>query len=42
MGFEKPKPRNIEKDVKVFQWALLDQALKRLLENILQISVDIH
>lgn len=31
MGFEKPKPRNIEKDVKVFQWALLDQALKKII-----------
>lgn len=30
MAFDKPKPRNIEKDVKVFQWALLGKALQKI------------
>lgn len=31
MGFPNPKPRNIEKDVKVFPWKVLGQALKKVL-----------
>ncbi|EMT69819.1 hypothetical protein NOF04DRAFT_1410534 [Fusarium oxysporum II5] len=29
MGFPSPKPRNIEKDVKVFPWKILESALKK-------------
>lgn len=31
MGFPNPKPRNIEKDVKVFPWKILEQALKKII-----------
>jgi hypothetical protein len=31
MGFPHPKPRNIEKDVKVFPWKILDEALKKIM-----------
>lgn len=31
MGFPHPKPRNIEKDVKVFPWKVLSQALKKII-----------
>ena len=31
MGFPNPKPRNIEKDVKVFPWKILDHALKKII-----------
>lgn len=31
MDFPPPKPRNIEKDVKVFAWQVLDQALDKIL-----------
>ncbi|RYP70220.1 hypothetical protein DL771_005607 [Monosporascus sp. 5C6A] len=30
MGFPNPKPRNIEKDVKVFPWKILGAALKKI------------
>lgn len=30
MSFSQPKPRNIEKDVKVFQWQLLGKALEKI------------
>jgi hypothetical protein len=30
MGFPIPKPRNIEKDVKVFPWKILNHALKKI------------
>jgi hypothetical protein len=30
MGFPQPKPRNIEKDIKVFEWWHLHQALNRI------------
>ncbi|KAK7570973.1 hypothetical protein V3481_019060 [Fusarium oxysporum f. sp. vasinfectum] len=30
MGFSNPKPRNIEKDIKVFPWKILRDALKRV------------
>jgi hypothetical protein len=33
MEFPDPKPRNIEKDLKVFEWALLDQALEKILSK---------
>ena len=31
MGFPNPKPRNIEKDVKVFPWKILALALKKII-----------
>lgn len=31
MGFPNPKPRNIEKDVKVFPWKILEPALKKII-----------
>lgn len=31
MGFPSPKPRNIEKDVKVFPWRILSVALKKII-----------
>ncbi|GAB7342327.1 hypothetical protein MBLNU457_g0554t2 [Dothideomycetes sp. NU457] len=31
MGFPSPKPRNIEKDVKVFPWRILGHALKKII-----------
>ena len=31
MGFPTPKPRNIEKDVKVFPWKILTHALKKII-----------
>ncbi|KAI0376316.1 hypothetical protein F5Y04DRAFT_213525 [Hypomontagnella monticulosa] len=33
MGFPAPKPRNIEKDVKVFPWKILDSALKKIISK---------
>ncbi|KAF1811611.1 hypothetical protein P152DRAFT_371506, partial [Eremomyces bilateralis CBS 781.70] len=33
MGFPNPKPRNIEKDVKVFPWKILEQALKKIISK---------
>jgi len=31
MGFPNPKPRNIEKDVKVFKWKILSHALNKII-----------
>jgi len=31
MGFPNPKPRNIEKDVKVFPWSILSKALTKII-----------
>lgn len=33
MDFPDPKPRNIEKDLKVFEWNLLGQALEKILSK---------
>ncbi|CAN6612637.1 hypothetical protein TRVA0_005S01354 [Trichomonascus vanleenenianus] len=33
MSFSAPKPRNIEKDVKVFPWKILSQALKKIISK---------
>ncbi|KAG8526544.1 uncharacterized protein KY384_008745 [Bacidia gigantensis] len=33
MGFPAPKPRNIEKDVKVFPWKILGHALKKIISK---------
>ena len=33
MGFPAPKPRNIEKDVKVFPWKILTHALKKIISK---------
>lgn len=33
MGFSEPKPRNIEKDIKIFTWKILPDALKKVLSK---------
>lgn len=33
MGFPNPKPRNIEKDVKVFPWKILANAMKKIISK---------
>lgn len=33
MGFANPKPRSIEKDVKVFNWSTLEQALNKVISK---------
>ena len=33
MDFPAPKPRNIEKDVKVFEWGILPQALEKIISK---------
>ncbi len=33
MGLSDPKPRSIEKDVKVFEWSLLEQALNKVISK---------
>ncbi len=33
MDFSAPKPRNIEKDVKVFEWSVLSQALEKIVSK---------
>jgi hypothetical protein len=40
MGFPSPKPRNIEKDVKVFPWRILAGALKKIIGK--YVSVDFY
>ena len=37
MGFPNPKPRNIEKDVKVFPWRILGGALKKIIGKYVRI-----
>lgn len=37
MGFPNPKPRNIEKDVKVFPWRILYTALKKIISKYVRI-----
>lgn len=39
MGFPVPKPRNIEKDVKVFQWKDLSSALKKIIGKYVRSSL---
>lgn len=39
MDFPDPKPRNIEKDVKVFDWNLLPEALKKIISKYVSASV---
>ncbi|KAL8795935.1 MAG: hypothetical protein Q9195_001679 [Heterodermia aff. obscurata] len=38
MDFPNPKPRNIEKDVKVFPWKILDHALKKIIGKYVSLS----
>jgi len=33
MGFPKPKPRNIEKDIKVFHWKILSLAIIKIVSR---------
>lgn len=42
MGFPNPKPRNIEKDVKVFPWKILGHALKKIIGKYVSIIVMPH
>lgn len=37
MGFNEPRPRNIEKDVKIFRWGVLLQALLKILSKYVSI-----
>jgi hypothetical protein len=30
MSFPTPKPRKVEKDIKIFRWSILTQALKKI------------
>ena len=39
MGFPNPKPRNIEKDVKVFKWKTLKHALKKIIGKYVSLSL---
>lgn len=39
MGFPAPKPRNIEKDVKVFPWKILGPALKKIISKYVSFSL---
>lgn len=41
MGFPNPKPRNIEKDVKVFPWKILAHALKKIIGKYVSLK-DLH
>ena len=38
MDFPAPKPRNIEKDVKVFEWNILPQALEKIIAKYVCLS----
>jgi hypothetical protein len=40
MGFPVPKPRNIEKDVKVFAWKILSHALKKIISKYVSQTCD--
>lgn len=42
MGFPNPKPRNIEKDVKVFPWKILSSALKKIISKYVSILNRLH
>jgi hypothetical protein len=39
MGFPSPKPRNIEKDVKVFPWKILVHALKKIIGKYVSLNL---
>lgn len=39
MGFPNPKPRNIEKDVKVFPWKILTHALKKIIGKYVSVGL---
>ena len=41
MGFPNPKPRNIEKDVKVFEWDILAGALKKIMSKYVSLSTPV-
>jgi hypothetical protein len=42
MGFPAPKPRNIEKDVKVFAWKILAHALKKIISKYVSQFATMH
>jgi len=39
MGFPEPKPRNIEKDVKVFPWPILSNALGKIISGYVSATI---
>ena len=39
MAFGNPKPRNIEKDVKVYSWKILPQALKKIISKYVSVAL---
>jgi hypothetical protein len=39
MEFEEPRPRNIEKDVKIFEWRSLSDAIKKILSKYVGIII---
>lgn len=41
MGFPNPKPRNIEKDVKVFEWKVLAGALKKIMSKYVSLPLSL-
>lgn len=42
MGFPNPKPRNIEKDVKVFEWKILAGALKKIMSKYVSTELPVN
>ena len=42
MGFPNPKPRNIEKDVKAFEWKILAGALKKIISKYVSLPSSLH
>lgn len=42
MDFPDPKPRNIEKDLKVFEWVLLGQALEKIMSKYVRTRFGFH
>ena len=42
MDFPAPKPRNIEKDVKVFEWSVLPQALEKIISKYVSSAILPH
>ena len=39
MAFGEPRPRNIEKDVKIFKWSLILEAIQKILGKYVSLSV---
>jgi hypothetical protein len=39
MGFPNPKPRNIEKDIKIFPWSIMTSALKKIISKYVSLTL---